>query len=423
MFRSVKLSKYLARKIVLHNPERSLSKPIVRISVASITLGVAVMILSVCMVDGFKKETIRQIRKFFPDIVIMPKNTEGTEWNYVRVSSDSVALASEYFKGISFHPFIQKTALLRYKDQSEGLILKGIGKGHPAMTEIQLVKGRWFHDSAGQKTPEMLLPRTFAASFGIDTGTVCRVYFLVKSEAIDSASGKLITSYVPKSRRFRVCGWYDNVGSDAMAEPAFTGIHALQKINRWEDDFFSGFEIINYTTLKNPHLGSELSAYFFHAYSILPMETRLYSFFIWLEKLDINGMVVIGLMAVVCIVNAMMALLILIIEHVREIGLLKTFGMSHSGIRDIFFFVAWHILARGILLGNLLGLLLAFLQWKYHFVTLDPATYYINHVAIGWNFKGIVLINLGLTAICMLTLMLPTRYITGIMPFRILRYE
>jgi lipoprotein-releasing system permease protein len=424
MFRNVKLSKYLAQKIVIQNPERALSKPIVKISVISIALSVSVMILSVCMVDGFKKETITQIKKFYPDVIVLPKNTEGHEWNFLKIHPDSLTEIKNIFREIEIYPYIFKTSLLSFGDVNEGLMIKGIEPSHPSTRDIKISKGRWFSmDNKSQKLPEIVLPESFAKNFGMDTGTTCKIHFLVKIPAVDSMTKEKYISYVPKSRKFRVCGWYKNTGSDAMNEPAFTSLKTLQKINAWDSLSYSGYELYNKTSLSNPELVRELNAYFFHIYEILPMEAQLYAFFVWLNKLDINGYVIIGLMAVVCVVNAMMALLILIIEQVKEIGLLKAIGMTHHGIRNIFFFVAWHILLKGILAGNFIGLLLCYLQWKFKIITLDPATYYIDFVAIGWNWFGIILVNCGLIIFTLLMLLIPTRYISTIMPFRILRYE
>jgi lipoprotein-releasing system permease protein len=424
MFRNVKLSKYLAQKIVIQNPERALSKPIVRISVISIALSTAVMILSVCMVDGFKKETITQIRKFYPDIILFPKNAEGHEWNYLKIHPDSISNIKNTYREIEIYPYVFKTSLLSFGEINEGLMIKGLTPTHPSLREIKITKGRWFStDDKNQKQPEIVLPETFAGGFGMDTGATCKIHFLVKIPTEDSITKEKYISYVPKSRKFRVCGLYKNTGSDAMNEPAFTSVKTLQKINAWDSLSYSGYEFFNKTPIGNPELVRELNAYFFHNYEILPMEAQLYAFFVWLNKLDINGYVIIGLMAVVCVVNAMMALLILIIEQVKEIGLLKAMGMTHSGIRNIFFFVAWHILLKGILTGNIIGLLLAFLQWKFKIITLDPSTYYIDFVAVGWNWTGIISVNIGLIIFTLIMLLLPTRYISTIMPFRILRYE
>lgn len=423
MFKRVKLSKYLAEKVILLNPGRSLSKPIVRISVISISVSVTVMILSVCMVRGFRDEARKAIRTHFPDVWIQSSDEQIPEWSTVRISDDSLMAMKDQFPGMDIHRVIGKTSLLRYGEKNEGCYLKGIDSGHPVFRNSVIVKGRWFRKENKGGISEMVISSSMGKNLEMDTGSIVQSYFLVRMLKKDSITHQYYEEFVPKTRKFRICGWYEDIGSEGLQELCYVPLEVLRKVNAWEQGKVSCYEIVNNSDWSNTDLTTELSAWLFHRASVVPLEQRMFNFFLWLDKLDINGWVVIGLMCVVCVVNAMMSLLILIIEQIREIGLLKALGMSNASVRNVFFFVAWHIVSRGLLFGILFGLLLGFLQWKFHFLRLDPRTYYIDHVAIGWDVGGIMLVLSILIVICMITLLIPARYIASIRPFRILRYE
>jgi lipoprotein-releasing system permease protein len=423
MFKKVKLSKYLAEKVILLNPGRSLSRPVVRISVISISLSVAVMILSVCMVRGFRDEARKAIRANFPDMWIQSSDEQVPEWSAVRISGDSLNAMKNQFPGLEVYKVIGKTSLLRFGERNEGCYLKGIDSEHPVFRNSVIVKGRWFREDNKSGISEMVIAASMGKNLELDTGSIVQSYFLVRMLKKDSITHQYYEEFVPKSRKFRICGWYEDVGGEGLQELCYVPREVLRKVNGWEPDKVTCYEVVNNSVWSNTDLTGELSAWLFHRASVIPLEQRMFNFFLWLDKLDINGWVVVGLMCVVCVVNAMMSLLILIIEQVREIGLLKALGMSNTSVRNVFFFVAWHILSRGLLFGIIFGLLIGFLQWKFHFIRLDPKTYYIDHVAIGWDAGGVMLVLLILITVCMITLLIPARYIASVRPFRILRYE
>src|SRR5690606_3921907 len=137
--------------------------------------------------------------------------------------------------------------------------------------------------------------------------------------------------------------------------------------------------------------------------------TEAYStIFVWLDKLDVNGIIIVVLMVVVAVMNMITALLILILERSNMIGLLKAVGMATVEVRKLFFFISLRLTARGLLWGNMAGISLCLLQYYFRIAKLESATYYVDYVAVDLNWLWYLLLNIGTVAVCCLVLYLPT---------------
>ena len=149
---------------------------------------------------------------------------------------------------------------------------------------------------------------------------------------------------------------------------------------------------------------------------LIPLTDRNPEIFSWLEMLDINVIIIIVLMVVLSIVNMTSALLILILERQRFIGILKTLGAANSMLLKVFLYQAIWIIGIGLLVGNALGFGIAYIQMKTGWVTLDPANYYVSKVPIQLDFELIGIINLITIGICALVMILPSLYVSTIQP-------
>jgi len=158
-------------------------------------------------------------------------------------------------------------------------------------------------------------------------------------------------------------------------------------------------------------------------YQITSVKDSFSSIFVWLDKLDINGVIIIVLMILVAVINMITALLILILERTNMVGMLKALGMSNVNVRKIFFYISVKLLSRGLLWGNILGIGICLIQYYFGLVKLDSETYYVDEVAIDLNWLYYLLLNVGTTVVCLLMLFLPTLILTKITPIKTLRFD
>jgi lipoprotein-releasing system permease protein len=195
-------------------------------------------------------------------------------------------------------------------------------------------------------------------------------------------------------------------------------------IQNSDADYIGGYEvnINNYDDLWESHdeLQAVVTSHFLQAQKITD---RNHDIFAWLEMLDINVIIIILLMIVVSIVNMTSALLIIILERQSMIGVLKALGIADGAVVRIFMQNAAWIIGKGLLLGNLLGVGLAYAQWKWSIVSLDPQNYYLDTVPVKFDMGDIVLLDAGTLAICVLAMILPALYVLKISPIRAIRFS
>ena len=227
----------------------------------------------------------------------------------------------------------------------------------------------------------------------------------------------------PRVRKFKITGIYNTALVEFDKLFVLGDIKHIQALNSWENNEVGGFEITidNFDELdKITENIYEKIPYNLNAQSIREKTPQLFD---WLDLQDINVRVILILMLIVGGINMITALLILILERTRLIGILKALGTRNWSIRRVFLYSAVHLTLQGLLLGNTIGLGFAFLQKKFSIISLDPETYYMNTVPIYFDFTHILLLNVIIIIICYLILIIPSIIITKITPIKAIRFE
>ena len=401
---------YLAQRLTLKS-KRTFSKLIVRMSVLAIALGVAVMILSMAIVKGFKQEIREKVRAFSGDVQVL-KN----DLNY-SLENSSFSLPKSVLEELqsdssllSVQAFATKPGIIKVNNEIEGVVLKGIDDSYSAKSiQSILVSGRSinFADTV-QAQKEILISNHTARLLHVKVGDDFVMYFV--QEPL-------------RKRKFTVVGVY-NLGVEEVDNSYVIGsLSLIRRLNNWSDSQVGGYEI----RLKDFNRLEERAA---AIHQSLPIETKAFTvkelyptIFQWLSLLDINTQVVFALMLAVALINMVSALLIMILERTTFIGLLKALGSSNWAIRKLFLYQAVFIIGLGLLLGNVLGLGIGFMQQYTHVLPLDEASYYMNFVPIQLEWMDVIWINLGTLSICLLVLLLPSLLISRIVPVKALRFS
>jgi len=403
-------SYFIARRIAIKS-ERTFSKLIVRIAISGVMLSLTVMMLSIAIIKGFKTEIQEKVRGYVGDVRIFKLDLNNSfELSPFVPSSKTLAYLKNNKDVAYFQPYATKPGIISANDEVEGINFKGITKSFNwDYISKHLVSGRIinFADSI-KATREIMISAYTANRLKLKTGDNFIMYFVQNP---------------PRKRPFKIVGIYD-VGVEEIDKSFVLGdINIIRRLNDWKSDQVGGIEV----KLKNFNSLSRASD---DIYANLEMKLKSESvqeyfpnIFTWLSLLDVNTRVLLILMMIVGVINMITALLIMILERTNMIGMLKAFGMTDFGVMKIFLYNAVYLVGIGLVLGNILGLGLAFIQQYTHVFKLNQSNYYLSYVPIEIHASDVVLLNIAILIICVVVLVLPSMLVSRISPLKAIRFK
>lgn len=417
------LELFIARKIYANRQgEKSVSLPAVRIAVAGIALGLVVMMLAVSIVIGFKQEIRRKVIGFGSHIQISNlDNNSSFESAPIRVTDSLMAVLQNTPEVSHIEQYITKPGILKTDTEFQGVVYKGVGAGYDwSFLKEHLVEGEipdYFPDSLNgtlANGTQILISQTLADMLNLKLGDSFMSYFVQDNV---------------KARKFHIAGIYQTNFVDFDKLFIFSNIPTLRKLNDWEGDQVSGIELMVkdydrveqitedlYFKLQNLDSGGRG----YYVRSIRDLHPQIFS---WLDLMDINVWVILFLMTLVAGFTMISGLLIIILERTNMIGILKSMGYADFSIRRVFLYVSAFLIGRGMLWGNVVGLIVCGLQYYFGIFKLDPTMYYLKAVPIAWNFWYFLLIDAGTLFVTLLMLLGPSMIISKISPAKSMRYE
>lgn len=404
------LSLFIAKRITFTST-RKFSKLSVRIAIAGIMLSLAVMILSMAVMRGFKTEIREKIRGFSGDILVMKYDLNNSYENSpFSVGADTLArLATTH--GVDYmQRYALKPGIINVNNEVEGVVLKGVDKDyHWDYFKRILVQGGVinFADSANAGK-QIIISQYLAKRLKLKVGDDFLMYFV--QEPL-------------RKRKFIITGIYD-LGIEEIDKTYVIGdLSVLQRLNSWTPAEIGGLEL-------RVNDFNELDRTATQVYYNLPVKLRSWSvkeyypsIFQWLALLDVNVQVILVLMLAVAVINMVSALLIIILERTNMIGILKALGCSNWRIQKMFLLNAAWLIGLGTLLGNVLGIGLGYIQSTTHFFKLDQASYYMKFVPVEFNLQDILLINAGTVIICICILVIPSGIISKLSPVKTITFK
>ncbi|MDR1847965.1 MAG: ABC transporter permease [Bacteroidales bacterium] len=389
-------------KRLIRAKESRFSRPIIKVAIAGIALGIAVMLMSVFVLSGFKNGIKEKIAGFSSHLQIVSYNVSNAylaEPVTLSQREERLLRADKNIKHLS--PFVTKGGAIKTKTDFMGVVLKGINNDYDTtFFHSNLKKGRMVRTLEANN--EILVSKHIADKMNLHLGDKIRVYFY-----IDKAY---------RQRPFSIVGIYETGLGMYDEKVLLCDMRTLQALNQWTENQYDGYEI----RLQN---FNALNASADSIYSLLDRDKALQtieemepSLFAWLDLLDSNVAVILTVMMLVSIVVITSTLLIMIFEKKSLIGILKGFGATTFSIVKIFLYKALYVICKGLLYGNILALTLGFIQFKYRIFSLDAESYYLDSVPVEISFVWVLLIDLFAVIICMLALLIPARSISKISP-------
>ena len=328
-------------------------------------------------------------------------------------SLDSIFLATEGISTIDC--YAMRGCIVRSQSDAAGIVIKGVEAIEPtSITAKSVIEGS-LPTFGKQRKRELLLPKQTAEQLGVTIGE--------RVEVLTVEGDKL-----PHREAFKVCGIYSTVG-DLPTVIALADIRNVQKINGWQSDTYSGFEIETAEGYDAEAITESLNWNIFENYngleSISAISAKeLYAhIFAWLETHNINATVIIVIMFIVALFNMVTALLILLFERTRMVGILKSLGMNNNTVRQIFLYQAARIVGIGMAVGNVLAAVLILVQKYTGVVKLDATAYYVSEVPVSIGIVDILAINTIFAAAILILLFVATAIVSRIEPSEAVKYE
>lgn len=393
------------------------SRPAIRVALAGMVVGVMVMILTICIVVGFKQTVTQKVAGFGAHIQVVSFDNNNTyDLQPIPVSDSLLTKLGQYPHVVAAAPFVTKPGMLKTDSAFHGMVLKGTD--YWAFFAHNLVAGE-----LPVEPNQVLLSRAVASELQLEVGDPVFAYFVDENDV--------------RARRFSISGIYETGFSQFDDLFVVAPLETAQRLltvslpAEGEEPYYSGVEILVDDTRYLDETADRI--YFatvnhldedgYNVYYVQTLQEQNPAVFAWLDLLDMNVVVIIILMLLVAGFNIVSGLIILILDGVQLIGTLKALGATNRFIRRIFLTQAALLIGKGVLYGNIIGFALAAIQYYTHIIPLDAATYYVSYVPIAFPWGWLLALNIMTIILSLLILLLPSMIIAKISPAKVMHYE
>lgn len=403
---------YIAKRLSSNKSGR-FSGTIVKIAIASVAIGVAVMILALAIIAGFQTEISNKIVGFGSHVQIQ-KFDYNASLEAIPISSNQDFVKSiETLKGVKhIQTFGTKAGLIKAGEEIQGVVFKGVGTDYDwDFFQDKIVSGRQLNLFEDSTSNDVIISKTTSKRLNIKENDDLRMFFLTEN------------SPQPRGRKFHVAGIYET-GLDELDQLFVIGdIQHIRKLNGWAEDEVSGFEILIDNFKDLDAMTNQIEVFVPYDLEVLSIKDVYPQIFDWLALQDINVVIIIVLMVLVSGITMISTLLIIILERTNTIGILKALGCDAKTTRRIFLYIAGKIVLYGMLFGNIFGIGLSLLQKYSGIIKLPQESYYMSTVPILIHPIEVVFVNFGTLIMCMLMIWLPIYFITKISTIQIISYD
>ncbi len=409
---------FIARKLIFGRDRRkSISRSILDVAIFGISLGLAVMIVAVAVVTGFKNEISRKVVGFAAHIQILNFDSNVSyETQPIDSRQDFLDELREDPEIRNVQVFATKAGIIKTRSDIQGVVLKGVGPEYNwDFLEDYLQEGEIPVVSDSVLSNRVMISRYIASLLKLKLNDDFLMYFIQDP---------------PRMRRFKVAGIFETSLEEFDRIFVFGDIRHIQRLNDWTGDQISGFEVNirdfrqlevqTYRVMNSVGFGFEQDG---ARLKVINIRDKYPQIFDWLNLQDMNVLIILILMLVVAGFNMVSGLLILILDRTNMIGILKALGSRNVSIRKIFLYQSGFMILKGLLWGNLIGIGICLIQHYFGFMKLDQSSYYLTTVPINFNLLHILTLNAGTALVIILMLIVPSMIISRISPALAIRFE
>jgi lipoprotein-releasing system permease protein len=396
---------------------KRIAGPVIKVATLGVAIGMAVMILSLAIGNGFKREIRNKIVGFGSHIQIINYDYNSSfETNPIHRDSNFVNLASQISGIKRIQEFATKPGLLKTHNTIQGIIIKGIGKDYnwEHLSNI-IIDGKIPDYTTNKSSNEIIISQTLAKALKLNVGDKVPTYFF---------QDKI------RARNFKIAAIYNSHLAEFDKAFIFSDIRQITKLNNWQSDQITGYEIFieDFNQINELSRDVDILAAsrispdggMLRTSTIIKQQPQIFG---WLDLLDMNVAVILILIILVAGFNMISGLLIIILERTTMIGILKALGKQNWNIRKVFLYLASFIIGKGILIGNVIGISICILQHYFGIFSLDPENYYLDTVPIYLNPLHLVYLNIASIIISYLMMIGPSYLVTKITPIEAIRFD
>lgn len=394
--------------------KNSVSSPIIKIAIIAIALGMMMMLISIATGVGLQKKIREKVAGFNGHVTI-----SNFDNNQSKTTQKPISIHQNFypkFKNVSgvkhVQVFATRAGIIRTENSFEGIILKGVDENYDwSFFKEYIVEGNIpiFND---QISKEVLLSKIVADRMQFNIGDKFDTFFMRED-----------SNQIPSRRIYKVVGIYDTGFEEFDKNMMIGDINQVRKLNKWKENEVGGFEVFvddfNQIDEKSKEIYRDIN----NTLNSQSLFEQFPQIFEWLQVFDGNIAIIVILMIAVAGINMITALLVLILERTQVIGVLKTLGTKSWSIRKIFLYNASYIIGRGLLIGNVFGLLFIYLQHEFEFIKLDPQNYYVHVAPVYINISQVIVLNLSTLVLCIVMMLIPSFIITKISPAKSVKFS
>lgn len=416
LIHSLNLSYFISKRIS-RGKQQGFSSTVHQIAIASIGIGLGAAIVAFLIMNGFQETIKNRMYSFNGHLLItkfsMDNSVEEVPFD---INFDIFNKQNELDFVEHMQEYAHKAGLIKTKEDVLGVVLKGVGKSFDSVSfRTNMAEGRFIHFPDSGYANEIVVSRVIANKLNIKVGDAVTIHFFQNP---------------PRFRRLHVVGLYETNLSEYFDGKVVMGdIRLIQRLNNWSDSIAGGIEVYLRNTIAVEEAQLKLETLLekdmkknFDKDAEAISEKYL-QVFEWLGLLDRQVNILLVIILFVICVNMISIILILVMERTQMIGVLKAMGASNGLIRSIFIYNGISLIAKGLLLGNLLGIGVCFIQYKFKIIGLNPEDYYMKFVPVSWHWDIILLLNLLTFLIVTTVLLLPTAIVARISPIKAIRFD
>lgn len=397
--------------------ESRTQRPAVRMAIIAMALGICVMLLTLAIVIGFKREIENKVVGFGGHIQLVNfDNNNSFEAHPIRIKQQLLQDIRQIEGVRSVQPFALKTGMIKTESEFQPIVLKGVTKDCDwDFFSRNLIEGRMPDLNGTEASKEVIIGQKLAQLMQLKVDDTFFCYFIQENV---------------RARKFHIVGIYNTDFSDYDQRYIMGDLRQIAALNQWASDQASGIEILLHDFQNLDEVGTTVQLMTANQFddegntllcqTIKQQQPNIFS---WLSLLNANVYVIIILMLIVAGFNIISALIILILDGIQAIGILKALGAQNWMIQKVYIWQSLHLVGKGLFWGNLIGLGLMTLQYYTHLIPLDPTAYYVNYVPIYFHWGAFIVLNIGTLLTTALILLAPSYIITRISPAQVMRYE
>ncbi len=402
---------FLLAKRILKDKGDRFSRPIVYLSVGGVSLGLVIMMIAIGVTSGYKQEIRNKVIAMGSHIRITHYDQNYSfEQVPINQHSDCILQLKNNPDVVEVQNFATKVGIIKTDDQVEGVVLKGVDKTFSwDFFQKNIIQGEGFSTTDTTASNSIIVSKRMADKLRLKVGDKVHTYFVQDP---------------PRQRSFKISGIYETGLPEYDNMFALVDLRHVRKLNDWNDSLVSGVEVLTRDYDKIDEIGDYIHHHIDYDMKAETIKQIYPEIFEWIALFDMNVAVLLIITTCVCLVTMMSIFFIIVLEQTQTIGILKSLGMKTKQVVGTFILVAGDILLKGMLIGDAIALLLGFLQQKFHFIRLNPDTYYVNYVPIHFDWVQVLLLNAGVFAVCMAVLLIPAWVVSRkITPVNAVQFE